>query len=184
MMLIEDGRGTGSKAQVTNEGFLTTESTAIPFAFHINHDHQEAYSIIVEKTPTAAGNCFFYMKNNNEADMIGIEISLAVDTNTETIEMWGGLVGTPLGVTVNTPINVNLGSAKKADIDCYDGVDITGLFGGGKAFEFKIKPDESSKIYKTDLYVIIPKNATFALFAKNGNINILCVMTIVFHNTN
>lgn len=182
MMLIEDGRGTGHKAQVTSEGFLSTESVGIPFAFHINHDHQEAYSIILEKTPVAAGDCFFYIKNNSEDDMIGVDITLAVDTNPEIIELWGGLVGTPIGGTVNTPINLNLGSAKKADVICYEGTDITGLLGGGKAFEFSIEPDKSSLVLKTDTYVIMPKNSVFCLFARNGGVNIHCMMTIVFHD--
>ena len=182
MMIIEDGHGTGYKAQVSNEGCLCTKSIAIPFAFHVNHEHQEAYSIIVEKTPTAAGDCFFYIKNNSESDMIGVDITLAVDINPEVIELWGGVQGTPTGTTVNTPINLNLASGKKADVTCYDGVDITGLVGGGKAFEFRMEPDKSSVVYKTDTYVIMPKNATFALFAKNGGINIHCMMTIVFHD--
>lgn len=183
MMIIEDGHGTGVAVGVCNEGYLKVDSVGIPYAFHVNKDHKEAYSIIVEKTPTAAGDCFFYIQNNSEINMIGVDITLAVDTTAEIIELWGGVVGTPGGTTVNTPINLNLGSGKKADVTCYDGVDITGLVGGGKAFEFRIEPDKSSQVYKTDTYVIMPKNSTFALYATTGGINIHCMMTIVFHNS-
>lgn len=180
-MQIEDGGRKGTKAVVTEEGCLCTRAIAIPFAFHVNAQHQEAYGIILEKTPTAAGDCFFYIKNNSESDLIGINISLATDTTAEKIRMVGGVVGTPGGTTVNTPINLNAGSGKTADITCYDGVDITGLAGGASLFEFRIAPDESSRTYKTDTYVILPKNKTMALYAVTGGINIHCMMTIVFH---
>lgn len=58
-MKIEDGHGTGSKVQVNNEGCLCTKAVAVPFGQHINSEFQEAYSIIINKTPTAAGDCFF-----------------------------------------------------------------------------------------------------------------------------
>lgn len=182
-MIIEDGHGSGVKAEVGKEGCLHTKAIAIPFAYHINENHQEAYSIIIEKTPTAAGDCFFYLKNNSESPLIGINLTLATDTTKEKIQMVGGVVGDPLGTTDNVPINLNAGSGKTADIDCYDGVDITGLAGGAKLFEFVIAPDESSKVYKTDTYVILPKNKTMALYAVTGGINIHCMITIAFHDS-
>ena len=181
-MQIEDGGRTSTKAIVTTEGCLCTRAIAVPYAFHTNSQHQEAYSIIIEKTPTAAGDCFFYIKNNSEKNMIGINVTLAVDTTAEVVQMWGNVQGTPAGTTVNTPVNLNLSSGKAADVTCYDGVDITGLSGGGKAFDFKVAPDESSKVFKTETYVIFPKNSTMALYATTGGINIHCMLTMIFHD--
>lgn len=180
--MIEDGKGSGSKAEVTTEGLFKTEAVATPFAFHVNNHHQEAYSIIVEKTPTGAGDCFFYIKNNSDLDFIGIEILLATDTSLETISMKAGIVGTPVGGTERSLLNVNAGSGHKADVTCYDGTDITGLVGGANVFKFRIAPDQSSKIFRTDTYMILPKNHTMALYATNGGIPIYCVMSMVFHD--
>ena len=182
-MIIEDGHGSGIKAKVGKEGCLCTKAVAIPFAYHINQEHQEAYSIVIEKTPTAAGDCFFYIKNNSESSMIGINVSLAVDTTKEVVRMMGGVVGTPAGTTDNIPVNLNGASGKSADVDSYDGVDITGLSGGANMFEFVVAPDESSKTFKTDTYVILPKNGTMALYAVTGGINIHCMLSLVFHDS-
>jgi len=181
-MILEDGHGSGIKAKVTDEGCLCSKAIIVPLGFHVNDEHQEAYSILIEKTPTAAGDCFFYMKNNSESDLIGINVSFAVDTTKETIQVYGNVTGTPAGITENVPLNLNAGSGKAADMDCYDGVDITGLSGGAKVFEFRIAPDQSSKVYESDIYFILPKNKTLALYAVTGGINILCMITIVFHD--
>lgn len=181
LTIIEDGKGTGSKAEVTTEGLLRTEATSIPFAFHVNEHHQEAYSIIVEKTPAGAGDCFFYIKNDGDMKFIGIEILLAVETSLETISMRAGLVGTPIGGTERSLLNVNAGSGHKADVTCYDGTDITGLVGGADIFKFRIAPDETSRLFKTDTYMILPKNHNMALYVTTGGIPIHCVMSMVFH---
>lgn len=181
MTIIEDGHGSGNKASVNSEGCLCTKAISIPYAFHVNEEFQEAYSIVVDKTPAGAGDCFFYIENNNDKNFVGIEIMLAVETTLETISMRAGLVGTPVGGTINTPLNVNAGSGNKADVTCYDGTDITGLVGGADVFKFRVAPDESSKIFSTDTYMILPKNHNMGLFATTGGIPVHCVMTIVFH---
>lgn len=180
-MKIEDGHGTGSKVQVNTEGCLCTKAITIPFGQHINSEHQEAYSVIINKTPTAANDCFFYIKNNSDTNLYICSLTASAATD-ETIQMKVKDTGTPAGTTVNTPVNRNIGSGKVADVTCYDGVDITGLSGGSIIEQFEFDGNTGSKKFRYDSCIIIPKNHVLTLYAITGAIALKVSLSLMFND--
>jgi hypothetical protein len=180
-MNLEDGKGTGYKAEVDNENNLHTLAIATTLQHHINHEHQELYSIVVSKTPTGAGDCFLYIKNNSDDDMLVCALSAYAATD-ESIQVKHGDTGTTSGGTANVPVNRNAGSGKTADCTCEDGVDITGLSGGSVVDEVAVDGATGTRkhIWRSD--IILPKNATMSLYAVTGAIALKVTLTVAFHS--
>lgn len=179
-MMIEDGQGTGDRTHVNANGCLCVRATTIHFLQRVNELHQEAYTAIIEKTPTAAGDCFFYIINNSTDDMYISSMTAAVATD-ETIQLYINDVGTPAGTTANTLVNRNAGSGKAADCTAYDGVNITGLSGGKKVEQFAVDGNIGSQKWRYSSCIIIPKNHTFTLYATTGAIALSISLGIAFY---
>lgn len=180
-MKIEDGHGTGSKVQVNTEGCLCTKAVTIPFGQHINSEYQETYSIIINKTPTGADDCFLYVKNNSDKDLFVCSLMASADTD-ETIQIKIKDIGTPVGGSTNTPVNRNAGSGKVADITCLDGVDITGLSGGSIVEQFVFDGNAGSEKFRYNSCIIIPKNHVLTLYAVTGAIALKVSLSLIFHD--
>lgn len=179
-MIIKDGRGTSEAAQVTEEGCLCAKAITLPMAQHINIEHQEAYSIIIDKTPTAAGDCFLYLRNDSDLNMYVTSGKISAATD-ETVRVKLKDVGTPVGGTANVPVNRNAGSGKLADVTCQDGVDITGLSGGEIVEQVDVDGAVGSVKYEWESTFIIPKNQTLTMYAVTGGIALKSTLSIAFH---
>lgn len=181
-MIIEDGRGSGQKAHVTDEGCVCTRAVGIHFLQHINEVHQEVYTALVAKTPTAAGDCFLYIMNNSDEDMYISSMTGAAATD-ETVQLKINDTGTPAGTTENIMVNRHAGSGKLADVTCYEGEDITGLSGGSTVEQFVIDGAIGSQKWRYHSAIIVPKNHVFALYAVTGGIALTISLSIAFHNS-
>ena len=179
-MIIEDGHGTGSKVKVGEEGCLNAKAVTVPMQQHINEQDGESYSVIIDKTPTGAGDCFFYIKNNSDKDMFVTSGKISAATD-ETVRIKLKDVGTPVGGTANVPVNRNAGSGKKADVTCQDGVDITGLSGGEIVEQVDVDGAVGSVKYPWASGLIIPKNQTLTMYAVTGAIALKSTLSIAFH---
>ena len=180
-MMIEDGHGTGRKVHVTDEGCLCAKAVTIHFEQHVNVEYEEAYSAIISRTPTAANDCFFYIKNNSDNDMYVCSLTLSAATD-ETIQIKIKDTGTPAGTTDNTPINRNASSGKQADVTAYDGVDITALSGGSVVDQIDVDGATGSEKFRWNSCFIIPKNQTLTLYAVTGGIAIKATIGMFFHD--
>lgn len=100
----------------------------------------------------------------------------------ETIQIKVKDIGTPAGTTVNTPVNRNAGSGKVADVDCYDGVDITGLSGGSVIEQFEFDGNTGSTKFRYSSCIIIPKNHVLTLYAVTGAIALKVSLSLMFHD--
>ena len=181
-MIIEDGQGTGDKAHVTNNGCICVRATTVHFLQRVNELNQEVYTAIIEKTPTAAGDCFFYIINNSSYDMYISSMTAAAAAD-ETIQLYINDAGTPAGTTANTLVNRHAGSGKTADCIAYDGVNITGLSGGKMVEQFKIDGNIGSQKWRYNSCIIIPKNHVFTLYAVTGAIPLVVSLGIAFYTT-
>lgn len=179
-MIIEDGHGTAVKAKVNQEGCICTKAVSIPWERHINEEYGEAYSVIIDKTPTGAGDCFCYIKNDSDMDMFITSIVLSAATD-ETVRIKFKDTGTPSGGTANVPVNRNAGSGKLADITCEDGVDITGLSSGEIVEQLDVDGASGSRKFVWDSAGIIPKNQTMTLYAVTGAIALKATLGLAFH---
>lgn len=179
-MMIEDGHGTGNKTEVSGEGRLHTKAVIVHFEQHVNELYQETFTALVESTPTGAGDCFFYIKNNSEKNMYINSLTAAADTD-ETVQIKIKDIGTPVGTTVNTLVNRNAASGKTADVTSYNGVDITGLSGGSVVEQFVIDGGTGSHKWWYNSSIIIPKNQTLSLYAVTGAIALKVSLSVSFH---
>ena len=181
-MIIEDGQGMGDKAHVTSNGCVCVRATTIDFLQRVNELDQEVYTAIIEKTPTGAGDCFFYLMNNSSNDMYISSMTAAAAAD-ETIELYINDIGTPVGTTVNTLVNRHAGSGKAADCTAYDGVNITGLSGGKKVEQFAVDGNIGSQKWRYNSFIIIPNNHTFTLYTTTGAIALIVSLGIAFYTT-
>ena len=180
-MLIEDGKGRGYVAEVSEENNLMTEAIDVPFGHHTNNVHEEAYNIVVSKTPTGAGDCFLYVKNNCACNIFitSIKVYAAAD---EFVQIKLGDTGTPVGGSANTPRNLNAGSGHTADCTCEDGVNITGLTNGNVVDDLFQKGGNPVRKFSYDSALIIPKNSTITLWAVNGGTAVKVTLGMYFHS--
>lgn len=177
-MVINDPNGTPQR--VNNENAAKVSAISINVCHHINQIHEESYSVIISKTPTAAGDCFFYLKNLSENVLLSTSIKLYAASD-EFVQVKIGDLGTPADGSANTPTNRNSGSGNTADCTCEDGVNITGLSGGSVIDDIFVDGATPQKKYSWGSKIILPKNGILTLYAVNGAILIKATLSICFH---
>ena len=142
-----------------------------------------SYSLLISQTPTGAGDCFCYIKNNDSKDMVLSSMKLYVASN-ETITIKLNDTGTSSGGSAATPANRRAGCGNPADIDCETGNDITGLSGGDEVEGLFVKGAESSKRFAWLSGIIVPKNNTLTLYVTTGAIAIKATLSMHFCECN
>ena len=180
-LIIEDGKGTGKTVAIDSENKMEVRAVIIDSEYHINEEHGQAYSCGIQQTPTAAGDCFAYITNNSDEDMMVSALMLAAATDEYVIVKLGD-TGTALGGADVTPANRNAGSGNKADVTAQQGVDITGLSGGTGVMRIFLDGAVSSKKYDICSNLIIPKNKTISFYCVTGAIQITMGVAMFFHN--
>ncbi len=178
-MEIRDA-STNKSMEVTSEGRAKVLALSVPLGHHINHDHGDAYTINVSVTPTGAGDCFFYMKNLSETDIIIEKICLYVAAD-DIISLNISDTGTPVGGTDVTPVNCHAQEGRQAEGTFQYGVDITGLSGGKLLHRFFFNGGDTSKEFNFNNNIILPKNSTLTLWATTGNAVVMFTIPIFYH---
>lgn len=179
-LIIESGTGNGFAAGVDSENRLLTAATMQTREHEVNHHEGVSYSYGVSTTPTGAGDCFLYMKNNSDTDMIVSEFMLRAAAD-EVIQFKLGDSGTPIGGSTGTPVNRNAGSGNEADVTALYGVDITGLSGGSNVMSMFLKGGETSIRVAPLSGFIIPKNKVITGYVTTGGIAVMIGIGISFH---
>jgi len=177
---IEDGQGNGKSVGVTSENRLKTSSVAFTAEHEVNHHDGQAYSVGASLTPTGAGDCFLYVKNTNDIDMVITEFMI-YSASDEIITFKLGDAGTPAGGSDTTAVNRNAGSGNIADATIQTGVDITGLSGGSGLMSVFHDGGTNSVRYAPASAFILPKNKVFTGYVTTGGIAILVGMGFSFH---
>lgn len=176
MTIIRDP-STSKGAEVTSRGHLRTHSITLTEERDATHDGLSFCSFI-SRTPTAAGDVFYYLKNLSSRDLIVYHLDIQV-ASAESVEVRRGDTGTPVGGTDLTPANTNAGSGEVADATSQDGVDITGLSGGVKVCELFGAATMSDHAIASGLFV--PKNQTMTLYAVTGGVALKVNLWFYFH---
>ncbi len=179
-MEITGAQGKSYGAGVTEEGRLRTSAQTFTQEHHTNHHEGQCYSYGVMITPTGAGDCFLYLKNNSDTDLVVSEFMLRAASD-EIVTFKLDDVGTPIGGTVGTPVNRNAGSGNIANVTAYYGADITGLSGGNAVMAMFLKGGETSVRIEPLSAFIIPKNHTITGYVSTGGIAVMIGMGISFH---
>jgi len=178
-MQIEGGTGNGFKAKVTENNMLTTLAVTESIERHINQHDGKAFNMLIAVTPAATDDCFAYIKNGADEDLVieGFALKLAA---TESIYFKLGDTGTAGGSpTTVTPANLNAGSGHVAEGTFYTDPDITGLSGGIEVDRYYNTSGTTSVQVNFEQDLIIPKNQTCTIWAETGTVALH--MVIYFH---
>ena len=182
MVFIDNGKGDGGyTATVNNEGKLEVCAVTKTFQLHVNEAEGQSFSMLIDKTPTGASDCFAYLKNNSDKELWISSMNMWAATD-EVIEVKLNDTGTPVGGTVSTPVNRNAGSGNVADGTYEDGVNITGLSGGDVVDYIFLDGAAGGNKHSWDSFLIIPKGKTLTLYAITGGIAVKGSISGVFHN--
>jgi hypothetical protein len=190
-MIIKDP-STCRAMNVNDEGRAEISAVTRTAEMHTNQVHGEAYAIPFAVNPDGADDCFFYIKNNSDIDMIikGVWYTLS---DADELYFKVGESGTAVatnGTDMTSYIaNLNAGSGNIADVTCYsntaDGaVDITGLSGGRTIDKLWVVAAADNKFFNFEQDVILPKNQTFSIYAVGGDALVRGTVMIHFHNKN
>ena len=178
-LIITDGKN-GNSAAVNNDNRLLTTSISASIEHHINHHDGLAFNLLFEVTPTAIDDCFLYVKNQSELDMVieGIRMHNASD---DIFNIKIGNSGTPIGGSTITPANLNTGSGNIATGVFKSGADITGLAGGTPIERIHHKGDAGEMFTNFEQDIIIPKNGTLTMCAGIGTNAISGTLIFNYH---
>lgn len=182
----------GTAAVVNAEGQLTTTTIAATPEHHVNHVHGEAYSVKFSQSPTAADDCFFYMANTSELDLVieGITLGFIDGTAADDPEIYMKLndLGSRNSATALTPVNLNAGSGKSADGTFEQGADLDGgaaTLTGGTEFErlvYANDGDVSSSHFNFEQDLILPKNKTLTMWANDSGATYFVTVFFNYHD--
>ena len=183
-MIIEDGTGTGRKVHVNEENCLCAESIAVPFELHVNHDHGDFYSIVLDQAPAAGDDCILYLLNDDDKDMMISSITIFASGAVEVYAKLGDS-GTRNGAAVLTPVNRNAGSGNAAECTCEQGADLDGggatLAGGNEVERIAVEANKQSLKICWCSGIIIPKNQALTLWA-SAVVTVNATIGVAFHN--
>ena len=182
-MRIEDGTGRGYQARVDVENHLHVLAVTEPTTLHTNQQEGESYSLLIDVTPTGAGDCFAWLQNLDDKDLIleGFWLWLVAS---EYIYIDLATTGTPGGSpTAIVPANLNVGSGNVADGTFYQDPDITGLTSGRIAYRIYHLTSAGSTFYELRSNVIVPKNQIISFWAQTGTTALHMTLNFHFHTT-
>jgi hypothetical protein len=168
---IRDGKGGGVLAGVNSEHRLLVSSVSRSKEHHANIEHGEAFTMLVNPTPTGAGDCFFYFKNTSEQTYIFEGFGMWVASN-EVVYGYFNQTGTPAGGTDVVPAQLNAGSARTLASTVKSGNDITGLSGGTLIGRYHVPANNATNVINFEADLVIPPNKVFTAYVQTGGIEL------------
>lgn len=176
MILRDPNTQIGMNINSDNQGEVN--GVALEESLFVNKEKQESYSAVIAATPTGAGDCFFYMTNENDLSLIITDIRLQSAT-AESVQVKLGDSGTVGGThAALTPVNRTSESGKAAQVTTESGVDITG-FSGGLIADL-VYGGATMVIYEWKSGLIVPKNKIISLYAVTGAVAIKATLGFYF----
>ena len=178
---IVDGKGSGVTTGVNTDNRLQVSSVSQSVEHFINHTKGDAYNLLFAATPTGPDSRFLYVKNTAEFDMVmeGFWIRLIAD---EYIDIDLGDIGTPIGGTQITPVNLNGGSGNTATGVFQNGASITGLSEGRVSHRVYNESSTGSKYWNFNQDIILPKNRVLTMHAQTGTTALAGMLVFNYHN--
>lgn len=178
MPTINDASGTPAK--ITSGGRLKTYAVIETEALHANEDEKIVYSVLVDVTTSGTDQDFFYLKNNDDNDLIVYKMEgWCNDANQEIqVNIAATDAGTAAGDAL-TPANMNAGSGNTASVDCTQDATDLAITGGRtvRLLKFPTTALEREDFHFTE-GIIIPKNQRLHMQAAlDGLIN----LTVFFY---
>ena len=185
---LEDGKGSGKSAGVDEENRLLTKAITYSIEHEMNHSHGMAFNCVFSQSPTAAGDCIFYMVNSDDVDLVieGITWGVANATADDSLYIKVGDTGTRNNASALTPVNCNRGSGHSAQGTFEKGADLDGGaagLAGGTEWQRYILAGTTDRVSSHSNFVqdlILPKTRTLTLWV-DGSATGTWYITLPFH---
>ncbi len=171
MSIIEDGKGTGKKAQVDDENRIQVRSLSETIQHSISHSNREAYQVIGTATLSSGTVTAIHITNNSTTKDV-----IVTYVRHQIIDQSGGTafpnafnyyriaLGRTYvsGGTEIIPININTSSANTAEMTVYNNAPL--LTGTAKEIDrFYTKAEGDMNIFNKEGSVILGFNGTLEL---------------------
>jgi len=181
-MIIEDGKGQGRTAGVNDENRLLVEAITSSTEHNANHHTKTAYNLLFAATPSAPGDCFLYLANESEMDLVieGMKLWLVAD---EYIDIKLGDAGSPIGGASIVPANLNSGSANSAEGTFQHANDITGLTGGATIDRIYHASSAGSVEHNFEQDIILVKNGVITMYCQTGTTALAGIIYFNYHDS-
>lgn len=176
---IEDGKGTGRKAEVDQDFRLRTFAVTHTGDQHVNVVGGKVWSVNVENlSPTAADDYILYIKNTGDVPLHISDIRLSAETAATQIKVHG-VSGPAAGGSDVTPVSRTIGSASLPTATIQSGVDITGLTDEGVLFYIQCDTVGKEEHLSTTSKIRIPKGKAIALSVETATASITGTVSLV-----
>jgi hypothetical protein len=179
--MIRDGKGTGYLVGVNAENRMMVESVTQTLEHHTNQNEQLAFNLVFQQTPTGANDCFCYIKNSNNIEIVLEGMWIRVASNEQILVYLEGQEDTIAGHSGATPTNLYSGSGNIASGTFRTGNDITGLINEVLVNRFYIAGGNESKSINFEQDIILPKNQIISFHAATGSIEIDGTIMFNYH---
>ena len=179
-LILEDGRGSGRTAGIDSDNRLSVNAITQSTEHHANHIGGKAFSVNFSATPTGAGDCFLYIKNTSEDDMTieGFSLWLVAD---EYVDIKINDIGTPVGGTDITSVNLNSASGLLATGTFQAGNDITGLSAGSTAYRIYHASSTGSTGHNFEQDIILKRNGVLTIYCQTGTTALAGYVNFNYH---
>ena len=176
-MIIQGGTGNGYAAGVNSDNMLLARVVQESVEHHVNHDHGRAYQVTFSQSPTAANDCFYWLKNTDEdRDIIieGVELGFKNATAVDVeVYLKIGDTGTANVPTTVTPANLNSESALTCTCTSQKGADLDNAgagIAGGTEFCRWLFPlqDEKSAYHNFSADLVLAPSGAMSIWASDA----------------
>jgi hypothetical protein len=159
MPTINDPNGQALK--IDSEGRAKTYSVIENEELHVNENEKQCFSVLVDVTSASTDDDFFYLKNNEDKNLIIYRIEGWCDDASQEIKILLGATdaGTDGGDDL-TPVAMNAGSGEVPSIDCTQDATDLAITGGSVIDLLKFSPVAlTNGRWEYSEGIILPKNS-------------------------
>lgn len=127
-MEIEDGRGRGYRASVSESNRFNVSAKIDPRSFYVSRDDGLAFKLISIDSSSDAGDYVLYIKNTSDTKNLFVKEIHFTSVNAALWKVWI-VTGTASGTAI-TATNLNISSGRTASISGYGNGAVSGLTSG------------------------------------------------------
>jgi hypothetical protein len=125
-MIIEDGKGTGSKAEVNGENQMEVSAICMDMVEHKNKDHHAVWYVALDAIAPSGATKFLYIGNGGQTNVAVSKLRLA--STVAGVFRFVKVTGTPVGGTAVLPTPAFMNSVQQPPAGTFlTGTSITGL---------------------------------------------------------
>ena len=176
-MKIQDGKGRGPEASVSEDHRLNVSAKTNPRLFYVSRDDELAFNVVSIYATAAAGNIIMYLKNTSSTKQIFIKQVHGYSDNNVLWKVWA-VAGDATGGSELTPTNLNLGSGREAEAEARGDGSVTDITTGGIIDVFRSQAYGHGFVILEDAVILGPNDAIAVEYdtGTTGNAEIAILM--------